>query len=354
MNRKDSPFLKMLILAATLILFGLGVFLAIAVFQSSSNAKVTTGRINSDATITTPENIPDTTVTTDQSNPDTTKTTSQKIPDEKNLGSLQRFSYDYGMHEEGYCSFTIEKNGDDYLFTAKGTRPDRIEFNTEKMVDQSVPEDLKNILYDEKLYSRNGENIREDNVFDGWSEDFTAIYETQTIEFHYYGGNNGRNKVLRDYLYALTDQKDQGEGQYTGLQELHYSYGSFFEGTWGFDIVRDEDAFQFSAFNGTVNGEPLSTSMTIEKNTMAEIEKIIFEEKIYLRNGETPPAGIFDELMDGSSENLTAKYETGTIEYSYYGSDGDQNMALRKYLMELSGLSEEPAGPPVAMVDTEN
>jgi hypothetical protein len=120
---------------------------------------------------------------------------------EKDYGELLIFEYHYGSYFGGEWNFSITKESNAYHFSALGRNG--VDMSVEKEIDESVIEDLERIIDEQKLRLRDGDNIREKEVLDGWGESFLAEFAAGKIEFHYYGMEARRDEVLSKYLLEL-------------------------------------------------------------------------------------------------------------------------------------------------------
>ena len=120
---------------------------------------------------------------------------------EKDFDELLSLTYDYGSYFGGSWDFSITKEGSTYLFTAVGGNG--VDMNVEKEVDKSVIEDLQKIISEQKLCLRDGVHMHDEDILDGWNEDFQAEFSTGEVTYEYYGGDARKNEALSNYLLEL-------------------------------------------------------------------------------------------------------------------------------------------------------
>lgn len=204
-----------------------------------------------------------------------------------NLGELQSFHYEFGGSNKQYWIFSIEKTGDGYLFTANEENGNGL--NVERPIDPSVLESLEEIITREKLYTRNGDNFHEEDLLDGWSENFTAEFDTQTIEFHYYGSNGKRTKVLQDFLVELAESSKEIQIPRAvvttldcgGLITFNYDFSGGEDGRFeSYKITKDGDTYTLTIGIGDteISGE-------IDDAAIEGLMDIIIEQDLFAQNG---------------------------------------------------------------------
>jgi hypothetical protein len=126
---------------------------------------------------------------------------------------LQSLHYTYGALFFGNWSYTIEPQGDAYLFTALVDILETEEITkVEKVIDQAVMDDLEKLIIQQELYRRNGENLLDDSVYDGLSEQFSADYKIGRIIYSYYGADFVINAPLSSFLFELTGLPPEFDG----------------------------------------------------------------------------------------------------------------------------------------------
>lgn len=261
----------------------------------------------------------------------------QKNTAEMNLGELQSLHYEFGGSNKQYWNFAIEKTGDGYLFTASVENGDGL--NVEIPIDQSVLEDLEEIITRERIITRNGENFREEDLFDGWCENFTAEFDTQTIEFYYYGSNDERTKALQDFLVDLAERSKEIPSAVVTAFDcgdlITFNYG-FSGGEAGliesYEIRKDDDAYTLTIeIGGTV------TSGEIDDAAIEGLMDIIVEQDLFAQNGVESRD---ENLCDGFMESLKAEFKNCDLSFSSSLASTRRNDVLCDYLLEVAEISE--------------
>ena len=115
-------------------------------------------------------------------------------------GELLSVSFYIGSFHDGYTTYRVEKRGDEVFFEAENKT---LELDIYEKVNQDILDDLNTIIHENNIIAWRDYKGSDDEVSDGHSFGFTAIYKIGKIEAS--GWYNMHPKEYKEGVLALKD-----------------------------------------------------------------------------------------------------------------------------------------------------
>ncbi|MDF2905343.1 MAG: hypothetical protein K0R34_664 [Herbinix sp.] len=136
---------------------------------------------------------------------------SRNKPEDSNSKNITSFKYSFGSFTGGYYDYEINQDGNQYIFVVTGGNGVDLDIN--ETIDQSVLEDIQEIIQKYKVKKWNGFNKSDDDISDGHSFSLLVRYDDYEIKAE------GYMKYPRKYMDFQNEIQAYFDSLITSLQD---------------------------------------------------------------------------------------------------------------------------------------